>query len=559
MRCIPEDPDFNPGQAAEKVLWDALRRTLPDDAVLAHSVQVRNGAAEHEIDLLVLWRGVGLAAIEVKGGKVGVENGQWYQSDGKGPHKIQSPLAQSQSSAHAFKTWIGSVLGTPLTSRFAYMVSLPYTPVPQDWAMAGTPRTLILDQKDSLNPAELVRQAIEQEGGGISPLAPAFMDRIARQLAGNLGSGGSTAVDPQEAEDEQDHLTERQKVLLQATRSLPRIQFSGGAGSGKTWLAVEKALRLCKQGKRVGLFCYNKGLGQYLQAKVTGQRQAVPVFTGEFHEYVRKLGVPDGEGQDYFDEEMPRLLKELAVGLDPATKLDAVVVDEAQDFAPLWWEALLACMKDPERGEVFAFMDDNQDVYRRWTGPDGLAATARVPGLVPIHVDDNLRNTRRIADTFKCFAGDHFNPKGSTGLPVRRVHCQTDDAVEMAGDCVDALIEEGWAANQIALLTTKHRHPEHQSYFDRDAIADYWRDFHADDAEFYGHVLGFKGLERSVVILCVDGFKEMDRAAEQLYVGLSRARSLLVVVGDSVLLEEAGGMRLAAALSRAEKWIPAVE
>ena len=176
---------------------------------------------------------------------------------------------------------------------------------------------------------------------------------------------------------------------------------------------------------------------------------------------------------------------------------------------------------------------------------------------MPIHVDDNLRNTQRIADTFKCFAGDHFKSKGSTGLPVRRVQCQTEDALGMAGDCVDALIEEGWAVNQIALLTTKHRHPIHQDYFDRDAIADYWRDFHADDAEFYGHVLGFKGLERSVVILCVDGFKEMDRAAEQLYVGLSRARSLLVVVGDSVLLEEAGGVPLAAALTRAEKWVPA--
>ena len=47
-----------------------------------------------------------------------------------------------------------------------------------------------------------------------------------------------------------------------------------------------------------------------------------------------------------------------------------------------------------------------------------------------------------------------------------------------------------------------------------------------------------------MVILCVDGFKDMDRAAEQLYVGLSRARSLLAVVGDSALLEEAGGVRV---------------
>lgn len=47
-------------------------------------------------------------------------------------------------------------------------------------------------------------------------------------------------------------------------------------------------------------------------------------------------------------------------------------------------------------------------------------------------------------------------------------------------------------------------------------------------------------------------FKDMERAAEQLYVGLSRARSLLMVVGDSGLLEEAGGRELKMALSKAQ-------
>jgi ATP-dependent exoDNAse (exonuclease V) alpha subunit len=59
-----------------------------------------------------------------------------------------------------------------------------------------------------------------------------------------------------------------------------------------------------------------------------------------------------------------------------------------------------------------------------------------------------------------------------------------------------------------------------------------------------------------VVVLCVNGFKDMDRAAEQLYVGLSRARSLLVVVGDSGLLLEAGGRELKLALSRTQAWNP---
>ncbi|MFP3459805.1 NERD domain-containing protein [Arthrobacter globiformis] len=556
MRCIPEDPEFGDGQVAEKAVWEALRNSLPDDCVLAHSVQVRDGIREHEIDLLVLWPGVGMAAIEVKGGLVSIDNAQWYQSDRSGKHRILSPIAQSRGSLHAFKSWIGRRLGTPVTSRFAYMVALPYTPVRQDWDMAGCPRTLVLDQADVASSVELVREAIEREGGGANVLASSFMDRIVKHLSGDLNTQSVDSLDPQEAEDAQDHLTERQAVLLQATRSLNRVRFTGGAGSGKTWLAVEKARLLSKQGKRVGLFCYNKGLGQYLQDRVSGWRQAKPVFTGEFHEYVRGLGVPDGSGQEYFDVEMPRLLKELATTMEQHERLDAVVVDEAQDFAPLWWDALLACTKNPDGGEVYAFMDDRQDVYRRWGGATADFTYGPTASFVPIHIDENLRNTRKIAETFKPLAGEHFTPRGSTGLPVRFVDCASDEALDIGGDCVDALITEGWANNQIALLTTKERHPIHLDFFERGATEDYWREFHAGEAEFYGHVLGFKGLERSVVVLCVNGFKDMERAAEQLYVGLSRARSLLVVVGDSALLEEAGGRELKMALSRAQAWWP---
>ena len=556
VRCIPEEPEFGDGLSAEQAVWAKLRDNLPDDVVLAHSVQVRHGRAEHEIDLLVLWPGVGLAAIEVKGGLVGIDEGQWYQSDKGGWHTIQSPVAQSQSSMHAFRTWIGEQLGTQLSSRFAYMACLPYTNVPQDWSMSGCPRALVLDENDLASLPEKIRRAIETEGSGASSLTPSYMERIIGRLAGTLPMADRESVAAQELEDRQDQLTERQSVLLSATRDLTRIRFAGGAGSGKTWLAVEKARRLCLGRKKVGLFCYNKGLGLYLQDRTSGWRHARPAFTGEFHEYVRSLGVPDGSGQEYFDEEMPRLLKELAADLPNEEKLDAVVVDEAQDFAPLWWEALLACLKDPEAGEAYAFMDDRQDVYRRWTdaGADGVAGP--ISSFVPIHIDENLRNTRRIAETFKDFAGEYFKPRGGTGLPVRFVQCGTNDALDVAGDCVDALIEEGWANNQIALLTTRHRHPVHQGYFDRGEIAEYWREFHANEEEFYGHVLGFKGLERSVVILCANGFKELDRAPEQLYVGLSRARSLLVVVGDMDLLAEAGGSKLGAALKRTESWFP---
>ena len=58
---------------------------------------------------------------------------------------------------------------------------------------------------------------------------------------------------------------------------------------------------------------------------------------------------------------------------------------------------------------------------------------------------------------------------------------------------------------------------------------------------FYGHVLGCKGLERRVVVLCVNESKPRERARERLYVGMSRATDVLVVVGDPDVVREMGG------------------
>ncbi|KWR70326.1 hypothetical protein RN04_16015 [Arthrobacter sp. W1] len=560
VRCYPQEPEFTDKTAAEKKVWEVLRRDLPDDALLFHSVQLRHQRAEHEIDLLVLLPGVGVAVIEVKGGLVSVENGTWYQSGAKDKHPLkESPMAQVQSASHALRELLGKHMGSRFTSRIADLVCFPYTDWPADYSSVGLPRDLVIDRGQVESLVTHVHHAINERGAGSSTLAPEFAERMIRHLNGDTGPLGATPAEVDYAqamsnEDIQETLTARQSILLSCTRSLKRVQFLGGAGSGKTWMALKKAKELAKEDKRVGLFCYNKGLGLYLQSEVGTWRQNKPVHVGEFHEYARKLGVPDGTGQEYFEVELPQHLLALSRTLPEEEKLDAVIVDEAQDFAGSWWEALLACTKDPANGDIYAFMDDRQDVYQRW---DGQFSGDGMP-LVPIHVDDNLRNTRRIADTFKQIIGNHSKLRGGEGYAVRYVNCATEDAVDVASDCVDALLDEGWANNQIALLTTNRRHPIHQDHFENGTIdSEYWPAFHQDEEEFYGHVLGFKGLERSVVILCVNGFKDMQRATEQLYVGFSRARSLLVVVGEKELIDEASGANRQISLDAALDWRPA--
>ena len=111
----------------------------------------------------------------------------------------------------------------------------------------------------------------------------------------------------------------------------------------------------------------------------------------------------------------------------------------------------------------------------------------------------------------------------------------------MADEQVDALFDEGWAASDIALITLGQRHPvqaERQAALGQQA---YWEQYWDTDDIFYGHVLGFKGMERRAVVLCVNEDGTRDRAAERLYVGLSRATDRLIVVGDPDAIRRMGG------------------
>ena len=135
------------------------------------------------------------------------------------------------------------------------------------------------------------------------------------------------------------------------------------------------------------------------------------------------------------------------------------------------------------------------------------------------------------------------------------MECSAGDVIATADDAVDALLEQrGWLPEHIALLTTRHRHPvQIESAGDKGA---YWDDFWGNDV-FYSTVAGFKGLERPVIVLTVDGFHNGVDPRSVLYAGMSRARDLLIVVGDPADLEPAVGDKLMRRLRRGA--IPPVE
>ena len=357
--------------------------------------------------------------------------------------------------------------------------------------------------------------------------------------------GRRTSFDPNALVTERllraDRLTEEQATLLKVTRLIPRTEVRGGAGSGKTVMALQQAKQLSagrgdQPSQRVALLCYSLGLAAYLKREVEEwPRRQRPAYVGTFHDFGRQWGAPDGdrEDSDFWEDTLPALMSDLADDLTHGRKYDAVIVDEAQDFADSWWKPVLKSLRDEEKGGVYVYSDENQRIFARYGRPPVQ--------LVPLVLDHNLRNTAQIHEAFGPLAPSRMVPRGGDGPPVRFVPAALDDALEAADDEVERLLGEGWDARLICLITTGHRHPVQLERTEHHGQEGYWRTFWEDDDVFYGHVLGCKGLERPVVVLCVNDDGTRDRAREKLYVGMSRATDLLVVVGDPEVIERVGG------------------
>jgi hypothetical protein len=183
------------------------------------------------------------------------------------------------------------------------------------------------------------------------------------------------------------------------------------------------------------------------------------------------------------------------------------------------------------------FADEQQRIFDRADRPD--------LGLVPLTLDANLRNSRQIGGVFAPLAADTPQLLGGEGPPVRFIPCSAAEAMETADDAAVELLDQGWDPQDVALLTTHHRHPEQANRVALDGRDGYWDSFWDGTDLFFSTVAAFKGLERPAVVLAVDGFRDPATAAEILYVGLSRARDLLIVCGDIDLIRDAAGDEVA--------------
>lgn len=545
--CIPESPVFT--TTSEREVWERLRDQLgPDDVLLANQ-HLTSEERDYEADLVVLMPGFGVLVLEVKGGSVWYDEG-WCQG-AAGQTRWIDPVEQARNVKYALRSYVEKqpAWGSRTRVRWAHGVVTPYSSFGADFSLPDLRRWALHDRDDQ---GQLVTRARHNASQGDTQRPPEVEDVEAITAAltrRGLGGHYDVNADATERAAEADRLTDQQALILSVTRLLNRVEVRGGAGSGKTVLALQQARELSRGSggrspQRVALLCYSLGLASYLKRVVaTWPRRHQPAFVGTFHEFGQQWGAPDGDRADseFWEEHLPRLMGDLADELPDGKRYDAVVVDEAQDFAVSWWTPVLKALRDEEQGGLYVFSDENQRVFGRF----GVPPVA----LVPLVLDHCLRNTREIHDSFAPLAPSRMYARGGHGPAVRFVAAKSADAEEAADDEVVRLLDdEGWEPGRVAVITTGHRHTSHRMQTDSIGQDRYWETFWDAEEVFYGHVLGSKGLERAAVVLCLNEESVTDRARERLYVGMSRATDQLVVVGDPAWVREVGGPAVAKAL-----------
>ena len=177
----------------------------------------------------------------------------------------------------------------------------------------------------------------------------------------------------------------------------------GVAGSGKTVLLIARAKWLHERdpNAKILLLCYNVSLSAYLK-HVLKDYPRTKVF--HFDGWAKHNGIPSRKtdpstGNLEDDASLgSRLLEHLRNHSGDSRKYDAILVDEAQDFPPIWFSCILEALTDPLDGDLLIVCDGNQGIRLiaslSWKSL-GIKAVGRT-----IHqafdLDRNYRNTKEI-------------------------------------------------------------------------------------------------------------------------------------------------------------------
>jgi KaiC/GvpD/RAD55 family RecA-like ATPase len=556
---------------SEKLVFDCIRLDPgAKDWIVLHSVGLTktNRGPYGEIDYVVLIPGKGIVCLEVKGGIVRCSKGVWttttHHTRKTSTLKI-SPYHQARESMFSLKKSIEERFGRlDPASRcpMSYAVVFPAVEAPP-----RSPGEEVWETIDTLDLQGPISKKILQNISGarkkltsrIDPesSSPKTISAIRQYLRPDFERIVTRASTIRQTEERLIALTEAQYNYLDIAEQNERIIVEGAAGTGKTVLAIEHARREAAKGRRTLFLCFNKVLAKWLSQQFTNEATEF-VQVSSFYALMAKL-IGDSSLQEDFDAAkkessnaelygtLYQMYAEMALS-ENGEPFDSLVIDEAQDLASdANMPVLNMLLKNTMRNGRWAVFGDftSQAIYA--TSKEAIDGSSirslfkkYCDSLTNIPLRINCRNTKQIGEETALLSGFEALPyrlAHAEGMPVDyRYWKNAQEEKDQLTQALKMLLDGGVKPEDIVVLApTRYENSSVSNIPGIDGVPVI--DLAEVDGEpgrciIFSTIHAFKGMESPVVVLC--GISDISGDGERalFYVGMSRARSQLILVAN---------------------------
>lgn len=531
----------------------------PDDWVALHSLDLApwNRSLRTEIDFVIIVPETGILCIEVKSHEnLAYDGNRWY------PDSItRSPFKQAADARYNFYRRLNDLVPW-------------FADVPVVHCCIFPRASFDLTPNLSVQPWELIDMRAFRAFGTGSDFCANLKERMERSIAADerltslknrltadrIENIVKCCVPVQRRrpevrqeitkreEEVEKVLREQQKPVLQLVGLNRRIVVSGGAGTGKTLIAMEVARRAAEKGRRVALLCFNQLVGDWMRHRMDQITPALPnLVVGRAIRVMAEtteVEIPDKPSPEFWANELPLRLEERLTDPDfkATATFDYLVLDEAQDILarPRLWQCLAQFLSGGvDRGALALFGDfDHQVLAGREPMRNALAALDATDRPVRWNLSENCRNYRIVGETAVLLSGTGGRVysgylRAGGGMHNYDIFFFEHEQAQLdkLGQWLREFKAMGYKPSEITLLSFRADHlcAATRLKYSGHRLQSAWQ---TGELTSYASIHAFKGMENKVVILTDVCLSDTDFHRDLFYTGMTRATESVRVLCD---------------------------